>query len=141
MLRIRREQLNNLETAVLERYVRELTDYIRTEDGDEEVFLPGRPDWIPVKELPNEVLFRMVSAGVARARLRGLALDCDIAAFVSLMFTFAPNFDAQPTIRAVLSEGKSQPEEVMDFLLESVGEEDWQQAEDSYDESAWGLRS
>jgi len=140
MLTIRREQLKALEVDALERYVHELANYIRTEDSEEEVFPPGGTDFIQVKDLPENMLVAMVKAGVARARNHGFTLDCDIAAFVSLMFSFAPNFDTQATIQTVLSDQEFTPEERMDMLVELVGEEGWDQAEEFYDESAWGLR-
>ena len=140
MLNIRNKQLNEFEARALERYIRDLTEYVRREEGEEEVFPSGGSNWVQVKDLPEEALLRMVKAGVVRARNYGLMLDCDITAFVSLMFAIAPNFDTQANIQTLLSDPEFSPEERMELLVDLATEEDWEQAEQSYDESAWEPR-
>jgi hypothetical protein len=98
-----------------------------------------RAEWVQVKSRPEDAVFGMVMSGMNRARDHGLTIDSDIATFVSLMFSFAPNFDAQPAIHAVLSDERFSPNERLELLIEQTTDEQWDEAEESYDETAWAL--
>ncbi len=89
--------------------------------------------------LTNEVLIARVQAGIARARRYGLARESKLAAFVALMFEFAPNFDENPRIQAILRNAQVPPDEKIYEVVDRTSEEDWAMVEQSSNPSAWQL--
>lgn len=57
-----------------------------------------------LRGIPLHLARGMTEAAIARARGHGLTGDEDILGFVHTMFEIAPNFDREPTLRAVLSD-------------------------------------
>jgi len=96
----------------------------------------NQPD--AVASLSDAEIQRRAKIGVARARGHGLDTEGAIAAFVSLMFLVAPNFDQNPAIAAVLRDSKSKADDRMKKLFERTREEDWEAAAAASDPSVWG---
>ena len=90
-----------------------------------------------VERLPEDGLQDMVENGINKARSYGLESDEDIAAFVTLMFEIAPNFDFQSDIRKVLTDASIAPEDKFDQLFAQVSEAAWSEAELNYDSDHW----
>jgi hypothetical protein len=134
---VRKQQVEVLERETARNYVRSFADAIREDDAEEWVYPPDGPDWIQVKDLPSTLFLDMVAAGIHRASNRGLERSDDITAFVSLMFSFAPNFDRQRTINQILTSEDVDDEERMNLIADNVSEQDWDEVEENYDESAW----
>jgi hypothetical protein len=90
-----------------------------------------------VERIPPGLLDEMIRGGLARARRHGLAAASDLAAFVSLMFEIAPNFDEHPAIRRSFDEHRGEREGRVPRLLAAVPDEAWREAEERYDAAAW----
>ena len=90
-----------------------------------------------IEGIPADSLRDMVRNGIARARSHGLRSAEDLAAFVSVMFEIAPNFDEHPAIRRVLRDESIPVDERFDQLFERVSDEEWEEADRSYDQRAW----
>jgi hypothetical protein len=134
---IRNEQFQVFEREAARSFIRDIARIIRENDADEWVFLPDGEDWIQVKDLPFETLVQLVEGGIARATGYGLEDEGDLIAFVSFMFSFAPNFDSHPVIQDVLTDEDLSDDERMDQVVEVATDQDWAEVEDEYDESAW----
>jgi hypothetical protein len=90
-----------------------------------------------VERIPRPRLEAMIRGGLARARGRGLASAPDLAAFVSLMFEIAPNFDDHPAIGRALDDPGGERDGRVPRLLAAVPDEAWREAEARYDAKAW----
>ncbi len=98
-------------------------------------------DEIP-EELENfspNILQRMILAGIHRAKQNGFMTEDTITAWVQIMFQISPNFDEQTSIRKALQQCPKSCEDKLDFVLENTTEQDWDEAEDLYDNNAWVL--
>jgi len=90
------------------------------------------------KKYDDGALRDMVRIGIRKAESYGFTAADDQAAFVSIMFEVAPNFDDQDEIRAVLEESSLKPSYRLEKLFSSVvPEEAWDKAEENYKEEAW----
>lgn len=85
----------------------------------------------------DQLLDSMIRIGVERAKSRELTLAEDIAAFVSVMFEVAPNFDMQKDIETIFNEHTFPPSERLNRLWDIVPDESWQEAEANYDIKIW----
>jgi len=90
-----------------------------------------------IERIPPDDLREMVRNGLARARSHGLRSPGDLAAFVSIMFEIAPNFDEHPAIRQALDDARVPVDKRIDTLFERVPEKAWEEAEKNYDAKAW----
>ncbi len=81
----------------------------------------------------------MIRNGISRARRYGISVESSLAAFVDLVFTVAPNFDEQAQIHAVLKDPSVPPDARVELLGEATLPQDWEQADDLYDEAAWNV--
>ena len=107
--------------------MRALAETVRTRFPDE------------TSELSGDELHKLLRAAVARARRHGLTWESAIAGFVTLMFNIAPNFDEHPAFQRVLANPALSEEDRVAAVFSQVTPEEWEQAEDAYDDSAWGL--
>lgn len=127
MLVIRQKQIDTLIKKSDEEFVEFLFGHVKKE----------QPDF--TSEYKDETLREMVRNGIKRAERYNFSTAEDITAFVSIMFEIAPNFDQPPPIKAVLEDEKFSPAKRLERLWSPlVTEEDWANAEDAYDEKAWG---
>jgi hypothetical protein len=85
----------------------------------------------------DEKLERMVEIGIERAKSHELTKAEDVAAFVTVMFEIAPQFDEQAEIKAVLSNPSFPPRDRFYQIFETVSEAGWQEAETLYEKTFW----
>lgn len=135
MLKIRPEQLDAFEEVTEAAFERRVAAYLREQHGEEPVKLAAGE--VALKGLDEETLLRLVRQGVARARAYGMSWESTITAFVVLMFTVAPNFDAHPLIRRALRDASVEPDLRLEEIWDKVTAENWEAARDSYDAAAW----
>ena len=91
-----------------------------------------------VTEVPADLLKPMVEHGLNKARSYGFSSTEHLILFVVLMFTFAPNFDEQPQIKAILTNENLSPEKRIEQMKHDDMNAAWAQAEEEYDDDAWG---
>ena len=60
---------------------------------------------------PPHLVWNQIEVSVARARKHGLTSDEDIISFVSVMHEISPNFDEEPTLKAILADTSKTPHE------------------------------
>lgn len=125
MLRVRPDQLEALQFKDDAHFVGFLVDHLREDYAE------------IIDSLAPEEAREMVANGVARARRHGIRRRDDVAAFVSLMFEIAPNFDAHPALAGVLDDPALPPTARLDALFDESLAEAWQEAEAAYDRDAW----
>ena len=85
----------------------------------------------------NDVLLRMVRAGVVRARSHSLSWESSIMTFVALMFEVAPDFDEHPAIRSALRDAATVPDERLAVAVDRLAPHVWQEASSRADLRAW----
>jgi hypothetical protein len=117
MLRIGKQQLEEIDRAVDESYTRDLARYLREEHAD------------AVRDLPDAELLRRVKIGIDRAEAHGMTWDSAISAFVAIMFEVSPTFDEIPAIAAVLADERVPADTRIDQLWDRTSDEDWDEAE------------
>ena len=137
MLIIRPEQLAVFQARADADFKDRLARHILKEHAHVSVGLPGRES--KVVEIPEGVLREMVGNGLARARGYGMRYESSLAAFVSLMFAVAPNFDEHPVIRRVLLDESEPPDLRIELFDEYVTNENWEAAGRGYDPHAWNV--
>jgi len=123
--RIRPEQEKEFEKYADLVFFRETVLYVKEQHADK------------VEGLSQDVIAQRVKTAIDRAKSFGLQLEGSILFFLALMFDIAPNFYEQPGIHKALTDGQSSPDLRMDELLDNTTDEDWDQAEESYDEGKW----
>jgi hypothetical protein len=123
--RIRREQEKEFEKYAEQVFLKETVVYVKEQHADK------------VAGLSDDTIAERVRSGTARARSYGLRREGSILFFLALMFDIAPNFDEQPGIRRALIHGEGSADARMDELLDNTSDEDWDQAEESYDGRKW----
>lgn len=125
MLVIRDEQIKVFDKIAEEKFLNDLVQTVRDNNGEQ------------VAELDDEELKNLVKVGVERARSHGLTCEDPISIFVGWMFEFAPNFDEQSTIQDLLKDERFEPDDRIELIAEAASEKDWAETEDLYDEQAW----
>ena len=123
--RIRPEQEKEFEKYADLVFLRETVLYVKEQHANK------------VEGLSDDIIAQRVKAAIDRAKSFGLRLEGSILFFVALMFDIAPNFYEQPGIYKALTTGESSPDLRMDELLDNTSDDDWDQAEDGYDEEKW----
>jgi|WetSurMetagenome_2_1015567.scaffolds.fasta_scaffold313334_2 hypothetical protein len=81
-----------------------------------------------VAELKDDEILRRAEVAVERAKRHGFLKESSVAAFASLMFLVAPNFDEQPNIKAALKAPGLPADACMERLMGNTKEEDWEAA-------------
>ena len=64
-----------------------------------------------IRGIPPHLVWNQIEVSVARARKHGLTSDEDIISFVSVMHEISPNFDEEPTLKAILADTSKTPHE------------------------------
>ena len=90
-----------------------------------------------VQGLPEKILIKRIRLGILRAHGYGIARESTIAAFVALMFQFAPNFDEYPKFTQVLTTKRIPPDDRIDELVLEASDEDRQEVRRKADLSLW----
>lgn len=126
MLTIRLAQMDILRRELADpAFIKRVIEFLQTE-------CPG-----DLAEYPEEQWGEMVANGISRARRYGIAYEASIAAFVALMFQYAPNFDEYPPIQEILADAEVPPDARMRLLGECTLDEDWDAVEERCDPAAW----
>ncbi len=90
-----------------------------------------------VDRIPPSGLCEMVANGLARARGHDLNSLGDLAAFVSIMFEIAPNFDEHPALLQALRGKSTSPDALLDRLFVKELDQAWEEVDRSFDPKAW----
>lgn len=132
---IRPAQLEAFQAGAEADFENRVVRHILKEHAEVSVRFPTRT--VGVAEIPEELLREMIRNGFARARSYGMEYESSLAAFVSLMFAVAPNFDEHPLIRRVLLDEREPPDSRIELFDEHLTDDDWEAAEHGYDALAW----
>lgn len=128
MLKVRQTQMDVLQQQLAEKdLVRRTIEFLRIEYPED------------IKRHPEGQWRNRVVNGISRARSYGITYESSIAAFVALMFQYAPNFDEYAPIHAILTDGEVPPDTRVKLLGECTIDEDWEIVEDRYDAAAWDV--
>lgn len=127
MHKIRNDQLKAFDDEAEKSFRRKVLEHLKAEH-------PESVEGVDEKDL--EI---MVANGIGRARSHGFTWESSVAAFVMLMFEVAPNFDQHPAFRQHLEDKKLEEMERIEAIFNFVTDEEWAEAQDKYDDEAWGL--
>lgn len=125
MVTIRRDQIAMFDQHAEAQFINRLMDFLRQTQPT-----AGPP-------VSDETLRKMTENGVRRARSHGLDWESSIAAFVSLMFQIAPNFDEHPAFRAVLEDPSLPANQRLLHLDQRVPPSAYVEAAQNYNMGAW----
>ena len=125
MLVIRQEQIQHFIAENDDALVRLIRQIMRE-------CCPGR-----VENYSDKVLDGMIRLGLEKAKKHKFAKAETIAAYVTVMFEIAPNFDEQPTIKQVLEDDNYIEDDRFFQLWSRVDEKVWHDAEKGYDAKIW----
>ncbi|MDH3494182.1 MAG: hypothetical protein OEM82_11575, partial [Acidobacteriota bacterium] len=98
-MKIRTAQINEIEKAREQDFVKEVAHEIRTQHADE------------CKDLDDEALRAKVEDGFKQAKSYGLKQKYSLSMFVQLQFLSAPDFDEYPTVRYILTHPSVEPDD------------------------------
>ena len=94
-----------------------------------------------LRGIPPHLAWNQIEVAVARARKHGLTSDEDIIGFVSVMHEISPNFDEEPTLKAILADTSKKPHERWQALFADTPalKAAWERAAhpNFYDPEAW----
>lgn len=136
MLTIRQEQFDAFQPVADDSFARRLAEFLKSRHPRAVVRRPAAQASV-VGRLGERELLELVRAGIARARRYGLRNESSLAAFVTLMFLTAPNFDEHPLVRRVLAGDQAPPESKMERLLSNVNADNLRVVKQAYDPDAW----
>jgi hypothetical protein len=117
VLQIREQQLALMAANTRERFVQELATFLRET-------LPAS-----VARLTGGELMLRIRLAVIRAEEYGLKRRVDIRGFVGLDLGIGPAFDRHPAVQAVMREERIPAAKKIDYLIERVRPEEWQEAQ------------
>lgn len=124
-MKIRKEQMEVFREGTERALVERIAEYLRSSHTE------------LVQPLDDDVLRRMITNGIARARGHDLTTGYSTSIYVTLMFSAAPNFDENPAVRAALADHDLAPDERILRVLDRLGVDDWRSIEQDYDTHAW----
>lgn len=128
MLKIRQAQMDHLQEQVAEKnFVRRVIEFVRAEFPQD------------IAKYPEERWQPMVANGLSRARRYGISYEAPSAAFVALMFHYAPNFDEYAPIHAILTDPEVPPDARIKLLEDCTLAEDWAVVQAHADLNAWNI--
>lgn len=115
MLVLNARQMAVLDAYSLEQFAKRLARFIRRN-------CEGPFPWNPNLRLPleDEHLLELLRAQLARAGSYGMQSEASLAAYASLAFTFAPDFDQLPIPRAILMSEEIPPEKRIFKIFEMI---------------------
>lgn len=125
MLVIRQEQIQNFIAQNDDDLVRLIRQIMRE-------CCPGR-----VENYSDKVLDGMIRLGLDKAKKYSFTKAETIAAYVTVMFEIAPNFDEQPPIKQVLEDNNYLADDRFFQLWRRVDDKVWLEAEQNYDPKMW----
>jgi hypothetical protein len=137
-LNIRREQIDVMAAVSEVNFERAIARDLRSNYGDSIVRLPEGGEFA-VTDLQEETLERLVRVGIEKARRFQLTRQSSIAGFVAMMFSSAPNFEANRLCEVLLSDEEKTPDERSDEIPNVLSEKNWDAIRNEYDPQAWIL--
>ena len=135
MLTILPQQMEAFSVLAQELLAQNVGDYLRKEYSETIVQLPSRR--LPVSEIADDDLKRMVRTALARAASYGLSHESSLAGFVAIMFDAAPNFDQHPDLRPTLIDEAIPADDRVRRVLEQFTEAVWHDVKTNYDIAVW----
>jgi hypothetical protein len=134
-LLIRPEQMSAIQDAAEEKFALRLAAHLLEKYPNSTVKLPDTQS--TVAELPKETLHSLVKKSIERARGYGLTQEASIAAFSTVMFEVAPNFDRHNMSKMLLTDENFAPDARLNELLEVLTDKNWEAIQKTYDPEAW----
>lgn len=126
MLVVRQEQFETIIKGTEEDFVNYLFVHVKGNYAED------------ISKRDDKTLREMIRGGIKKAEIYHLTAVEETKTFVSKMFEIAPNFDEQAEIRAVLDDQTISSDKRIEKLQSPfVTEENWEEAKNNYDESAW----
>ena len=138
MLILRPEQLEAFKPLADAQFADRVAAYLRRKHARAVVRLVNGPTL--VERLSDETLMNMVQLGIERARSYDLTWESSITTFVALMFKVAPNFDRHHLITSALHDTRFAADERLQKMWEHITSNNWEEARNNYDASAWQLK-
>jgi hypothetical protein len=132
---IRAEQIAVFERKAQTDFVTSLRDYLCRSHGTVRVRLPIGV--YRLQDIPGHVLTELVQRSIEKGRLYSLAWQSSLAAFVTLMFVAAPNFDADPFIHRTLTDPAIPANDRIDRVCRWATTPYWEKVRKAYDPAAW----
>ena len=115
-------QMERLDQAVSEKFVQRLSHFVRSRCGAPEAF---DPSLVPDDDVR---LAHEIRAHLVRARGFGLRGEHALAAFVTLAFSYSPDFDRIPRVHAMLVDESVDAEQRIFDVFELVVQAERRQA-------------
>jgi hypothetical protein len=132
---IRAEQVHVFEKKVQTDFVTSLRDYLRGADAKARIQLPTGVH--SLQDIPELVLTELVRRSIEKGRLYSLTWQSSLAAFVTLMFVAAPNYDADPLIQRTLTDPAIPASDRVQRVCQWATHQYWEQLRNTYDPAAW----
>jgi hypothetical protein len=134
-LKIRAEQMAELDAQSHQNFERRLAEYLRKEHGGLPIATPR--GGLTVATLPMTHLATMVRYSVAKAQEYGITWESGLASFTVVMFVVGPHFDQHPPIRKEITDPAVPANSMMDHLCLVVPAEIWSSAQKAEGREAW----
>ena len=124
MLVIRQEQFDAFSQKKKDHFVDRILEHLQSKYPES------------LENLSRRTIRERIHVGLKKASHYGFASKRDLCAFVSIMFTIAPNFDQQSLIQECLTDEEVAGVNRLNLIMSICSEEDWAEARENYDESA-----
>lgn len=132
---IRAEQIDVFEKKAQTGFVASLRDYLRGSHAKARVQLPTGV--YSLQDIPEQVLTELVRRSIEKGRLYSLTWQSSLAAFVTLMFVAAPNYDADPLIQRTLTDPAIPANDRVQRVCQWATDQYWEKVRNTYDPAAW----
>jgi len=136
-LTVRKEQMEVMQAVADANFERRVATHLRELYSSAIVKLPDDGGEFTVSDLGQDSLDRLVRAGITKARHYEMLRQSSIAAFVTLMFDVAPNFDDHRLCGVLLGDEEKIPDERIDDVLTVLTDKNWDSIRNDYDAQAW----
>jgi hypothetical protein len=133
---IRSEQMAAFANKAQGDFVIRLKQYLCKAHGSVNVQLPFGKHYC-VRGTPDRIITEMVRRAIEKGRLYSISLESSLAAFVTLMFVVAPNFDADPLVHRILTDSKIPANDRVSRACEWISNRHWKRVRRNYDPAAW----
>jgi hypothetical protein len=134
---IRAEQVAVFEKKAKTDFVTSLREYLRESHAEARVRLPSGV--YSLKDIPEKVLTELVRRSIEKGKLYSLTWQSSLAAFVTLMFVAAPNYDADPLIQRTLTDPAIPANHRVQRVCQWATDQYWEQVRNSYNPAAWAV--
>jgi hypothetical protein len=132
---IRAEQVHVFEKKAQTDFVTSLREYLRGAHAKAHVQLPTGV--YSLRDIPELVLTELVRRSIEKGRLYSLTWQSSLAAFVTLMFVAAPNYDTDPLIQRTLTDPAIPANDRVQRICQWATDQYWEQVRNTYDPAAW----